>query len=1049
MPKRTDLRKILVLGSGPIVIGQACEFDYSGAQGCKALREEGYEVVLVNSNPATIMTDPELADRTYVEPLVPEVVAAILARERPDALLPTLGGQTALNLAMTLAETGVLAAHGVALIGASAEVIARAEDRALFKDTMAAIGLDLPASGTVTSLDEAERLLAELGLPLVIRPSFTLGGTGGGIATTAEAYRDLVAQGLTASPIGQILVEEGLVGWKEFELEVVRDGRDNVVIVCAIENIDPLGVHTGDSWTVAPALTLSDQDYQRMRDAAIAAIRAIGVDTGGANVQFALDPKTGRMVVIEINPRVSRSSALASKATGFPIAKIAAKLAIGYHLDELINDITGTTACFEPTIDYVVTKAPRFDFEKFGDTVGRLGTAMRAVGEVMAIGRTFKESLQKAVLSLEIGATGLLHGPADDLEARLAEPRADRIFAIAHALAAGQDVAALAHKTGVDPFFLGQMSEILAAERALAALAPAFAAETPEAVEAVREAKRLGFGDPRLAALLGTDETRLRAWRLRHGIRPTFKHVDTCAAEFAAETPYVYSCYEDEDEATPSEARKVVVLGGGPNRIGQGIEFDYCCVHAAQALREAGYEAQIINCNPETVSTDFDTSDRLFFEPLTLEHVLNVVEHERPLGVILSFGGQTPLRLAEGLEAAGVPILGTPGAQIRLAEDRGEFGEVLAAAGLAAPPFGTATTAGEALAIAGRLGYPVLLRPSFVLGGRAMAIARDEAALLGFLGPAFAASAGGAVLIDRFLGDAKEIDIDAIADGRTCRVIGVMEHLEPAGVHSGDSTCSLPPHSLAPAMVARLEAMAATLAAALGINGLLNLQVAIQGDVPYVLEANPRASRTVPFVSKATGTPWARIATRVMLGEPLAGMALPEAPTGLWAVKAPVFPFDRFTAARAVLGPEMRSTGEAMGLGSSFAEAFAKGMLGAGRWPAPGTAILLLDAPAGPLAGVADALAGLGFRVEPAPAEPAAALRAGAYALILEAPCPIGEAGPWEPLRRLAADLHVPWIDTLDLAHAYVAALASRQGQAGWQVLSLQAIAPRREEVLS
>ncbi len=929
MPKRTDLRKILLIGSGPIVIGQACEFDYSGTQACKALREEGFEVVLVNSNPATIMTDPETADRTYVEPLTPEVVAEVIAAERPDALLPTLGGQTGLNLAVALAERGVLERYGVELIGAKLDAIRKAEDRELFKAAMQRIGLELPRSGYARSLDDARAIVREVGYPAIIRPSFTLGGTGGSIAWTPDELEAAIRWGLQQSPVGQVLVEESVIGWKEFELEVMRDLRDNVVIVCSIENFDPMGVHTGDSITVAPAQTLTDREYQVMRDAALAIIREIGVETGGSNIQFAVNPADGRLVVIEMNPRVSRSSALASKATGFPIAKIAAKLAAGYTLDELRNDITRETpASFEPTIDYCVVKVPRWAFEKFPEADQTLTTQMKSVGEVMAIGRTFKEALQKAIRSLEQDRWGLaLDGPAPDperLRERLRVPNADRLLYVAEAMRQGVPAAEIAALTRIDPWFLAQVEELVGFEETFRR-APALDRPT------LRRAKRLGFSDRRLAELAGRTEAEVRRARTAAGVRATFKVVDTCAAEFVAHTPYLYSTYEDEDEAPPTGRANVVILGSGPNRIGQGIEFDYACVHAALALREAGVEAIMVNCNPETVSTDYDTSDRLYFEPLTLEDVLNVVERERPLGVIVQFGGQTPLKLAVPLERAGVPILGTSPDAIDRAEDRQRFAELLQRLGLRQPPNGSARSIDEAVAIAARLGYPVLVRPSYVLGGRAMEIVYEEARLREWMREAARISPDHPVLVDKFLEDALELDVDALCDGREVVVGGIMEHIEKAGIHSGDSACALPPYSIGDDQVERLRAQTRALALELGVVGLLNIQFAIQSDTIYVLEVNPRASRTVPFVSKAIGLPLAKIAARLMLGATLAELGV-RVPAELphVAVKEAVFPFAKFPGVDVLLGPEMRSTGEVMGIGREFRTAYLKSQTAAG-----------------------------------------------------------------------------------------------------------------------
>ncbi len=934
MPKRTDLRKILVIGSGPIVIGQACEFDYSGTQGCRALREEGFEIVLVNSNPATIMTDPEVADRTYIEPLTPEFVAKIIERERPQALLPTLGGQTALNLAVALAEDGTLDRFGVELIGAKLAAIKKAEDRQLFKAAMERIGLACPRSAQVSSLEEARQVVAKIDYPVIIRPSFTLGGTGGSIAYNPEELDEGIRWGLAASPVGTVLVEESVIGWKEFELEVMRDLADNVVIICSIENVDPMGVHTGDSVTVAPAQTLSDKEYQVMRDAAAAIIREIGVETGGSNVQFAVNPDDGRLVVIEMNPRVSRSSALASKATGFPIAKIAAKLAVGYTLDEIRNDITRETpASFEPVLDYCVVKFPRWAFEKFPEADPTLTTQMKSVGEVMAIGRTFKEALQKAVRSLEQDRWGLtLDRPLADEELRwlLRVPTPDRMFAIGDAFRAGMTVAEIHALTSIDAWFLENMREIVAFEAEI--VADALAGEP-----VLRRAKQLGFADRRIARLAGTTEAEVRARRLALGIRATFKTVDTCAAEFVAHTPYLYATYEEEDEAPPTDRRKVVILGSGPNRIGQGIEFDYCCVHAALALREAGVEAIMVNCNPETVSTDYDTSDRLYFEPLTLEDVLNITDRERPLGVIVQFGGQTPLKLAVPLQEAGVPLLGTSSDAIDRAEDRRRFSALLTELGLAQAPGATVRSLEEARAVAASIGYPVLVRPSYVLGGRAMRIVHDDEDLRRFVSEAVLVAPEHPVLIDKFLEEAIEIDVDAVADGERVVVAGVMEHIEKAGIHSGDAACALPPYSLGDDQVRMLRAHTKALAKALGVVGLINVQFAVRNDVPYVLEVNPRASRTVPFVSKAIGVPLAKVATRAMLGESVAPIAWAEEKEFEHiAVKESVFPFVKFPGVDIVLGPEMKSTGEVMGIDRDFRKAYLKAQLAAGS-PLPTT----------------------------------------------------------------------------------------------------------------
>ncbi len=934
MPRRDDLKTILIIGAGPIVIGQACEFDYSGTQACKALKEEGYRVVLVNSNPATIMTDPEFADRTYIEPITPEVVEKVIEAERPDALLPTVGGQTALNLALALAARGALERYGVELIGANVDAIRKAEDRDLFKEAMLKIGLDVPKSGFATGPDQAAAVLRDVGLPAIIRPSRTLGGTGGSIAETAAEYDAAVAWGLEASPIRQVLIEESIAGWKEFELEVMRDTRDNVVIICSIENFDPMGVHTGDSITVAPAQTLTDKEYQIMRQAALAIIREIGVDTGGSNIQFAVHPQNGRLVVIEMNPRVSRSSALASKATGFPIAKIAAKLAVGYTLDEIPNDITRETpASFEPTIDYVVTKIPRFTFEKFRQAQDVLGTQMKSVGEAMAIGRTFQESLQKAIRSLEVDRYGFEPEAADDLsraelEQKLSVPNARRLWYLGDALRRGMTTAELFELTKIDPWFLENVRRIIAEERAIAA------APSPLDAERLARWKRMGFADRAIAALRNDTEHEIRARRLALGVRAVYKTVDTCGAEFAAFTPYLYSTYEGEDESALLDAkgkRKIMILGGGPNRIGQGIEFDYCCVHAAFALREDGFETLMVNCNPETVSTDYDTSDKLFFEPLTLEDVLEIVHREKPEGVIVQFGGQTPLKLAVPLERAGVRILGTSPDSIDRAEDRERFEEVLGTLDLKRPANGLARSPSEAVAVAERIGYPVLVRPSYVLGGRAMEIVYRREDLERYMREAVRVSPEHPVLIDDFLDDAIEVDVDAVADGVDVVVGGIMEHIERAGVHSGDSACSLPPNTIAKDVQDEIRRQTAALARELGVVGLMNVQFAVKDSVVYILEVNPRASRTVPFVSKAIGRPLAKIAARVMVGKTLRelGVTSEIVPRHV-SVKEAVFPFLKFPGVDTLLGPEMKSTGEVMGIDGSFGMSFAKAEIGAG-----------------------------------------------------------------------------------------------------------------------
>ena len=978
MPKRTDIQSILVIGAGPIVIGQACEFDYSGTQAIKALKEEGYRIVLVNSNPATIMTDPDLADATYVEPITPEIVAKIIAKERPDAVLPTMGGQTALNTALALFNDGTLTKYGVEMIGADAEAIDKAEDRQKFRDAMDKIGLESARSGVAHTLDEAFAVLERTGLPSIIRPSFTLGGTGGGIAYNREEFEHIVRGGLIASPTTEVLIEESLLGWKEFEMEVVRDRKDNCIIICSIENVDPMGVHTGDSITVAPALTLTDKEYQIMRNASIAVLREIGVETGGSNVQFAVNPKDGRLIVIEMNPRVSRSSALASKATGFPIAKVAAKLAVGYTLDEIMNDITGVTpASFEPTIDYVVTKIPRFAFEKFKGAEATLSTAMKSVGEVMAIGRTIHESMQKALRGLETGLSGFnfvdrLKGAShDQLRNELAQRTPDRLLNTAQAIREGLPLAEINRVAGYDMWFLERIAEIVAAEQEVCENG------LPRDAEGLRKLKAMGFSDKRLAYLAlqsanlrpgskratargsgliheavkamtgGVTEAEVRDLRHKLGVRPVFKTIDTCAAEFAAKTPYLYSTYEaptfgePENEANPSDRKKVVILGGGPNRIGQGIEFDYCCCHACFALEEAGYETIMVNCNPETVSTDYDTSDRLYFEPLTAEDVLEILHVEMSkgtlVGVIVQFGGQTPLKLAQALAEAGIPILGTSPDAIDLAEDRERFAALVNKLGLKQPENGIARSREEAVAVAARIGYPVLTRPSYVLGGRAMEIVDDQAQLENYIETAVQVSGDSPVLIDRYLRDAIEVDVDALCDGTDVVVAGVLQHIEEAGVHSGDSACSIPPYSLSDTIVAEIERQTELLARALEVRGLMNIQFAVKGDEVYLIEVNPRASRTVPFVAKAVGSPIAKIAARVMAGEKLADLPKINRDIAHVAVKEAVFPFARFPGTDPVLSPEMKSTGEVMGIDRDFNLAFAKAQLGAGdRLPTDG-----------------------------------------------------------------------------------------------------------------
>jgi carbamoyl-phosphate synthase large subunit len=1006
MPRRTDISSILIIGAGPIVIGQAAEFDYSGTQAAKTLKAEGYRIVLVNSNPATIMTDPELADATYVEPITPEFVRLIIEKERPDAVLPTMGGQTALNTALALWKDGTLEKYGVRMIGADADAIEKAEDRLKFREAMSRIGLESPRSQIAHSLEEAMRALDFVGLPAIIRPSFTLGGTGGGIAYNREEFVAIVEGGLDASPTTEVLIEESVLGWKEYEMEVVRDRNDNAIIVCSIENVDPMGIHTGDSITVAPALTLTDKEYQIMRNASIACLREIGVETGGSNVQFAVDPETGRLVVIEMNPRVSRSSALASKATGFPIAKVAAKLAVGYTLDEIQNDITGATpASFEPTIDYVVTKIPRFAFEKFKGADPLLSTAMKSVGEAMAIGRSFHESLQKALRSLETGLIGLdgvkpLYGaPREEIEAALARPTPDRLLVAAQALREGFTVAEIHAIAKYDPWFLERLKEIVDEEEGICRDG------LPRDAAGMRRLKAMGFCDRRLAelalksahirgtgvktrarshgllhdvtrALIGaTTEDEVRSLRHKLGVRPVYKRIDTCAAEFEARTPYMYSTYEapsfgePEDESQPSDRRKIVILGGGPNRIGQGIEFDYCCVHAAYALAEAGFETIMINCNPETVSTDYDTSDRLYFEPLTVEDVLEILHVEKSrgelVGVIVQFGGQTPLKLAAALEKEGIPILGTSPDAIDLAEDRERFAALVNKLGLRQPENGIARSREEAIAVAERIGYPVLTRPSYVLGGRAMEIVDGPAQLDDYIVTAVQVSGDSPVLIDKYLRDAIEVDVDAICDGKDVAIAGVMQHIEEAGVHSGDSACSLPPYSLEPAIVGEIERQTRALAMALGVHGLMNVQFAVKEGAVYLIEVNPRASRTVPFVAKALGTPIAKIAARVMAGEPLMGFLPLRTDIAHIAVKEAVFPFARFPGIDPVLSPEMKSTGEVMGIDSDFAKAFLKSQLAAGlELPVSGTLFVSVkDSDKEAITAPVRALAELGFKV--------------------------------------------------------------------------------------
>ncbi|MFH1022750.1 MAG: carbamoyl-phosphate synthase large subunit [Planctomycetota bacterium] len=1068
MPKRTDLHKILVIGSGPIVIGQACEFDYSGTQGCKALREEGYTVVLVNSNPATIMTDPGMADRTYIEPLTVGCLGKIIAKEKPDAILPTLGGQTGLNLAAELADSGILAKFNIELLGARRDSIHRAEDREAFKQTMIAANLAVPESGTATSMNEAREILKRVGLPAILRPAYTLGGSGGGIAYNRDEYEGMVETALAASPVGQVLIETSLIGWKEFELEVMRDRKDNAVIVCSIENFDPMGVHTGDSITVAPAQTLTDKEYQRMRDAAFRCIRAIGVETGGSNIQFAVHPETGKLMMIEMNPRVSRSSALASKATGFPIAKFAAKLAVGYTLDEIPNDITKLTpACFEPSIDYCVVKIPRFAFEKFPHTDPTLTTTMKSVGETMAIGRTFKEALQKGIAGLETGRSGLgmdRKDPylrpdgagrigADEIRKHLSVPNAERLFFIRYALlehlAHGRNfsVEEIARISHIDPWFLRNMQDLVEIELRLRKYSSAGAA--PDTL--LREAKENGYSDDQLARLWGTDPIKFRRERQRRGVDAAFKMVDTCAAEFEAYTPYYYSTYEPENETRASDKPKVVILGGGPNRIGQGIEFDYCCVHASFALREEGIESIMVNSNPETVSTDYDISDRLYFEPLTVEHVLNITEREKPRGVIVQFGGQTPLNLAKGLEAAGVPILGTSPDSIDVAEDRERFAKLIDRLGLKQAPNGIARSREEARAVAGAIGYPVLVRPSFVLGGRAMRIVYDEGELDHYMTSAVDASPDRPVLVDRFLEDATEVDVDAVSDRNRVVIAGVMEHIEEAGIHSGDSACSIPTHSLPEPVTEEIRRQTRTLARALDVLGLINLQFAVQRDEIYVLEVNPRASRTVPFVSKATGIPWAKIATKVMVGRTLEDLGVPDDPVPAhFSVKEVVLPFSRFPGDDIILGPEMKSTGEVMGIDRVYGRAFAKAAEAAGQiLPTAGNVFVSVKrADRAAILPIVRRLHRLGFglvatdgtgeflREHGIPARIVAKIGEGRpdtldllknreVALVINTPSGKGPRTDEARIRRLTVALRIPCITTIAGAEAAVAGMAA------------------------
>ncbi len=1061
MPKRIDIKKILIVGSGPIVIGQACEFDYSGTQACKALRAEGYEVVLVNSNPATIMTDPETASVTYIEPLTVESVAAIIRRERPDALLPTVGGQTALNLAVALSEAGVLDEYGVEMIGAKREAVKIAEDRQLFKRAMDEAGLPMPRGGFARSWSDAQQIVVETGYPAIIRPSFTLGGTGGGTAYNPEEFEEIVHGGLAASPIHEVLIEESILGWKEFELEVMRDLADNVVIICSIENFDPMGVHTGDSITVAPAQTLTDVEYQAMRDMAIKVIRKVGVETGGSNIQFGVNPENGEIRVIEMNPRVSRSSALASKATGFPIAKIAAKLAVGYTLDEIPNDITRKTpASFEPTIDYVVAKIPKWDFEKFREAEDVLGTQMKSVGEVMAIGRTFKEALFKGLRSLEaVKPLRLEDIPEDELQRKLARPNSQRFSYITYALQHGVPIGEIYRLSRIDPWFLEQLQQVMEIQeevegRKLKEISP----------DLLRTFKEAALSDRRLAYLTGTSEDDVRSYRKSLGITPVYKRVDTCGAEFESYTPYLYSTYEQEDEALPTEKKKIMILGSGPNRIGQGIEFDYCCCHASFALRDAGFETIMVNCNPETVSTDYDTSDRLYFEPLTFEDVMNIVDVEKPDGVIVQFGGQTPLNLAMRLYNAGVPIIGTAPDSIDLAEDRKRFGALLRELAIPQPENGMAATSEEAKRVAAQIGYPVLVRPSYVLGGRAMAIVYDEESLDEYVRNAVGFTPDRPVLIDRFLEQAAEFDVDALCDEETCVIAGIQEHIEEAGIHSGDSSCVLPPLRIDPEHIETMRHYTRKLAKALKVRGLMNIQFAIKNDRVYVIEVNPRASRTVPFVSKATGVPIARIAALVMAGQPLASFNLPDNLTvNRFFIKSPVFPFVKFPGVDPMLGPEMHSTGEVMGVGDTFGEAYAKAMSGAGlTLPKRGKAFLSVnDADKGQAVLIARKLVRLGFEIV-ATLGTAARLREVGLAvenvfkvnegrpnivdhikraeIALVINTPLGRASHFDEraIRRVALQYNVPCVTTMTGAQALAEAIAASNGETEISVRSLQ-----------
>ena len=1061
MPKRTDIRKILIIGSGPIVIGQACEFDYSGTQACKALRQEGYEIVLVNSNPATIMTDPETADRTYIEPLNVSSVTEIIRRERPDALLPTVGGQTALNLAIALEDAGVLQQYNVEMIGAKRDAIKVAENRLLFKQAMDEEGLEMPRGGFAKSWDEAKQLVTQTGYPAIIRPSFTLGGTGGGTAYNPEEFEEIIRGGLAASPIQEVLIEESILGWKEFELEVMRDLADNVVIICSIENFDPMGVHTGDSITVAPAQTLTDREYQLMRDMAIRIIRKVGVETGGSNIQFGVNPENGDIRIIEMNPRVSRSSALASKATGFPIAKIAAKLAVGYTLDEIPNDITRKTpASFEPTIDYVVAKIPKWDFEKFREAEDVLGTQMKSVGEVMAIGRTFKEALFKGLRSLEAVKPLRLEDISDDeLQRKLARPNSQRFSYITYALQHDWPISEIYRLSRIDPWFLDQLQQVMDIQRNIEGRKL-----EDISAEELRQFKEVALSDRRLAYLTERSEDEVRAYRKQLGIVPVYKRVDTCGAEFESHTPYLYSTYEYEDEAAPTDRRKIMILGSGPNRIGQGIEFDYCCCHASFALHEAGFETIMVNCNPETVSTDYDTSDRLYFEPLTFEDVMNIVDIEQPEGVIVQFGGQTPLNLAMRLQKAGVKVIGTSPDSIDLAEDRKRFGALLKELGIPQPDNGMAASVEEAAEIAGRIGYPVLVRPSYVLGGRAMAIVYDQDALETYVRNAVGFTPDRPVLIDKFLEQAAEFDVDALADDTACVIAGIQEHIEEAGIHSGDSSCVLPPVRIDPEHLETMRHYARRLAKALSVSGLMNIQFAIKDHRVYVLEVNPRASRTVPFVSKATGVPIARIAALVMAGKKLKDFNLPEELTvNRFFIKSPVFPFAKFPGVDPVLSPEMHSTGEVMGIGDTFGEAYAKAMMGAGlAMPSSGMAFLSVnDADKGAAVLLARRLSRLGFgivatlgtasrllevgmtvekvfKVNEGRPNIVDYIKSGEIALVINTPLGRSSHYDEQAIRRAALQYGVPCVTTMTGAQALVEAIGASATQSLPQVHSLQ-----------